>query len=1581
MAPSVRLRPCVRHLGMAAALLLPFAPLPAGAVDYLDVTVQPDRAVPGACFTFTTPLPRKEGRDFEPYVTIDPAVDHSLQPRGKDLCVTGLNHGKHYAVRLKAGLPAADGTALGKDVSVDVTVPDRDASVSFENGKTLLPYTVGVGLPLRSVNVGKAHVVLYRVGDRGLADQVGNDWFGQALSGYSLNQLADKASKVFEGRVDIASKPNQQVSTALPVDQLVKALQPGVYAAVATIDGRPTDDDTERATQWFSVSDVGLLTVKTDAGLLVVAHSLQSAEPMAGVEVHLLARSNEVLGTYRTDADGRLMIPGGLLRGKGGDAAKVLTASTPRGDYSWLQVDDPALDLTDLDTKGRTPPGPLDAFLWSDRGIYRPGETIHLGVLLRDAQAKLVPSTPVVLHLVRPDGIEVDHLKPDLARAGGGTLDIPVPDNAYSGDWTVWAGAGTTDEHIGTLSVSVQDFVPPRLEAKIEDAPAPLDGKGPIAAVVDADYFYGSPGADLTGKMEATIQAAGAPFPDWPGYSFGLVQEPFLAKQLTAQDFTTDDHGHAAVSLQPDEVPDSTGFLEVALHATVNDVDGRAVTAEQTRPLRTADRYIGVKGDFTGGLAENADASFDVVLVDAGGKPLGAGSLKWDLVREDHVYNWFYRDGRWQSQDITTDTRLNGGDVALGPDGKGRVSAKVTSGEFRLEVYDPDGKTASSLRFGAGWYGSADAEDRKPDVLPMTLDPTPPAGKVRVRLDSAFAGRVTVMLDGDGLHQVQDRVLAKGGDTVEFDAADVPASGAYVLAVAISKTGAVIPRLPARAVGLAWVPGAAASHKLDVSLDAPDKVQPKTRLTVNVSATGAPRDQPVTVTVAAVDEAVLRMTEFETPDPDDYYLGRRAPDFELRDVYGSLIDPDGQAGRLVEGGDARAKLQLGGLDVKTFKTVALFSGPVALDADGRGTVQLDVPEFSGRVRLMAVAWTADRFGSAERPVTVRPPLLAELTLPRFLAPGDKAQARVMLTDLEAPEQTYKVMLTTAGAVALDRADVLFKDVKRDKRRFVDRVLTATGPLGAGHIHLVATGDDGTVAERDFDIGVRSPNAYVTQRQVRTLDPGQTLTAGDALGQDLLPGTAALDVTAATAPAFDVPGLLAELRRYPYGCAEQTVSRAFPELFASAFEGGKPGPASEAATPQGAVARLYSLQASDGSFGYWTAFDNSGAVWLTSYVLDFLQHAEKAGVSVPDTMKARATTWLAGRFATAGHDPGDVAGSAYASIVLARAGKLDLSQLRYVATQARDALPSDIARVQFAAALTHAGERGLASDFIKSAVVTRNPKIYLDDYGSALRDEAMALSLGEEEKLLSPRDAVAKAKALVRRAGGTPWLSTQEEVWLLRAAFDLKSKSPLDIVLDGKPVAGKSSAAASLPLGKGRSIAVQNRGRDAIYLSLATTGVPSGAQPAEANGFTVGRSLFHLDGSAIDLADVHQNDELIAVVEGTMADDIQRKVLVVDMLPAGLEPETIGLAGDRDTDSFAWLKDVTTPTFTALRDDRYVAGLDLTGDARGFKLAYVVRAVTPGSYAFPGPQVEDMYAPAYHARTASSTLDVKPARKP
>ena len=238
----------------------------------------------------------------------------------------------------------------------------------------------------------------------------------------------------------------------------------------------------------------------------------------------------------------------------------------------------------------------------------------------------------------------------------------------------------------------------------------------------------------------------------------------------------------------------------------------------------------------------------------------------------------------------------------------------------------------------------------------------------------------------------------------------------------------------------------------------------------------------------------------------------------------------------------------------------------------------------------------------------------------------------------------------------------------------------------------------------------------------------------------------------------------------------------------------------------------------------------GNLWLTAYALDFLQHARAAGLQVPDAMESRAATWLAGHFASTAFGPDDIAGAAYASIILSRAGKVDLSQLRYVASRVQGKLPSDLARVQLASALTHVGERGMAADILAASPVSRTPKVWLNDYGSPLRDEAMVLSLMAEEKLVPRKVLFERALSLARATGGKAYLSTQEEAWLLRAAFDLHATTPLKVVLNGTAnAAGTESIHASLPLKPGTTGSLANEGREPVYVSLATTGIPAGAQ--------------------------------------------------------------------------------------------------------------------------------------------------------
>ena len=1568
----------MRWLG-AVAGLLGCAALASGAaaatetLEYVAFELQSEQARPGVCLSFTRSLPRA-AHGLAPFVELEPASDTALVPRGKELCLDGLRHGQDYKVKLKAGLPGQDGSTLGSDVEVGVRVPDRQPRLSFAGKGTLLPLRNGVGLPLSSVNLAMASLRIYRIGERNLLQQLDLQVFGEALNQWGEDRLRETAGQeLFRGKVHLAPQRNEETTTAIPLADILPALEPGLYAAVA----EPADGGTEpweaRATQWFTVSDIGLQTFTGAHGTTIIARSLATALPLAGVQLRLLARNNETLLDLLTDVDGRATIGAAQLRGKGGQEARLLIAGRTTGELTFLELDRPGLDLVELGVDGRPPPGPLDAFLWTERGIYRPGETVHLAAMLRDREASAVADMPLGLRLLRPDLVEVRRLNLPGSALAAGKLTIEVPANAYSGLWTVTAHVGEATTAIGRTQFLVQDFVPPRLEVALAATDARPPAAGPITVGIDARYLYGAAAGGLTGEAELVVRAAPAPLTEAEGWSFGLVQEPFLQQAAAPVSFTTDEQGKATVALAPEQLQETTHPLAAVVRARVFDIDGRPTGNELELPLDTAQRFIGIRPTFKGGLPEGAKAGFRVKLVDGQGRPAAPLPLSWMLVAEDWDYVWFERHGRWQYESVVHDRRVAGGELALGVDGEAGLEVEVESGRYRLELFESEAITATSVRFTAGWWATGEASDR-PEKLDVTVEPVGPSGTIRAMVAVSFPARVTVALADDAIRAIHEVALPAGGGMVELPATAVGPGGAYVLVTAVSPTGAVLPRLPVRAGGAAWVPGPLAERRLDLAIEAPSTMEPGRALPVTVRLADPVPGQKVQLTLAMVDDAILQMTAFAAPDPTEHYLGRRALGLELRDVYGRLIDPAGQPGRVVSGGDQRLALQAAGIDVKTYKTVATMSEILETGADGTVHTSLEVPEFSGRLRLMAVAWSTDRVGHAEAVTTIRPMMLAELTRPRFLAPGDRADIRFRLTNLAAPEADYEVSLVTEGPLQLDRERLTFKNVLLDKGRFAPLALTAGSEPGTGRIRVTVQGAQGVVAEQEIELAVRAPQPWLTRRQLLTLEPGKSLGLGSALAADLIRGTATGELTLSAVPAFDVPGLLSDLDRYPYGCAEQTVSRAMPHLYVSRLQGQD---AAGSGAAERAIGRLANLEGTRGGFSPWSP-RNEQEYWLTAYVADFLGQAKAARLPVPDGLEDRTLRWLAKRFAGPQETTADIAASAYAGLVLAKAGRMDLSRLRYLALRNMDKLPSDAARVQLAGALLHLGERELgqkvAGALGQGRLVDRRKPLL--DYGTSLRDEAIVLATATESGLRQKDELLGLAERAARAAAEARYLGTQEQAWLIRAAAALAEGSTgIEAQLGADVISSRGPVTRSLALEGNEPQTLENRAAAALYVALGVTGIPSEAGPAVANGFEIQRRYLTTKGQLAQLGRLRQNDQLVVLIEGRATEPGFRRALVVDLLPAGLELENLELKGSPEIDQFAWLGELAVPEHLALQDDRFVASLDLDQDEARFRLAYLVRAITPGSFTLPGVQVEDMIEPGFHARSAAGRLTV------
>ncbi len=493
-----------------------------------DYKVDSDSASPRVCFQFSDPLARGKV-DFTPYVAVAGTANAAIAAEEQQLCVDGLKHGERYAIVVRQGLPSAVGEALLKNADYEIYVRDRSPQVRFTGRNYVLPRVGQEGIPLVSVNTQKVDVEIARIGDRNLLPTVRSEDFLAQLEAYRARQIGnEKGIRVWSGTMDTRSELNRDVVTAFPVLEAVGKLQPGVYVMTAKPnqgkaaadpnapvdpDAYDPDDWQARATQWFVVSDLGLTSFVGDDGVHVFVRSLASAEPVANVEIRLIARNNEVLGTKQTDAAGYVSFDPGLARGTAGMAPSLVVASDA-SDYGFLDLGQAAFDLTDRGVKGRVAPKALDAFLYAERGVYRTGETVHLTALLRDPAGVAVPNLPLTLVARRPDGVEYRRAAVQDQGQGGRAWSLPLLAGAAHGTWRVLAYADPKGAPVGETSFLVEDYVPERLAVELTPKAKSLAPGEPAQIDVLANFLYGAPGANLDVNGDYVIEAApDRPFP------------------------------------------------------------------------------------------------------------------------------------------------------------------------------------------------------------------------------------------------------------------------------------------------------------------------------------------------------------------------------------------------------------------------------------------------------------------------------------------------------------------------------------------------------------------------------------------------------------------------------------------------------------------------------------------------------------------------------------------------------------------------------------------------------------------------------------------------------------------------------------------------------------------------------------------------------------------------------------------------------------------------------------------------------------------------------------------------------------
>ena len=1591
--------------------------------------IDTSHAQPVACVRMTRPL--DSSKAYADFVLISPELGGApaVAARGDELCVGGLGLTDHRVTLLK-GLPAQDGETLASNQDVDFTFDSKPPYVGFAGDGVILPREDSDGVGIETLNVSRLAIEVWRVPDRNLVrrqivktDPSGEDQY----PGDYETRPDDEGRVVWKGSLAVAGDTSQKATTVFPLGAVLKELKPGGYVIKAkdASGARGGKDDEEggqqpaQASRWIMFTDMAITSYTGSDGLDAVVRSLKTARPIPGVRVALVSNDGEDLGSGTSDAAGRVRFPHSLLTGEGSSHAKMLMAYGPQADLAVLDLERSPVDLSAQGIGGRPQDGAsitsgresktaVDGYLYADRGIYRPGETVHLVAMVRDQRGKAIKDRKGQLVIKRPSGTVFAKYDFTGAETGSVTRDVVIPAGAPRGHWNAALQIEGIDDPSGQLSFAVEDFAPQRLAVTATGQNSvPILANQTRKIDVVARYLYGAPGSALQTQGEARIKTDPDPFPAFKDYEWGDIEKPFEEKALDLTSTVTDGAGRAVLSVDSAQAGDTDQPLSASVVASVFEPGGRPVREGVDLKIRPKPLYLGVKVDQADGGGDPAPMAFDIIAVDAFGRRAAAPATTWTLIAENWDYDWFQKDGQWQWRRTSRDKVVAKGVLQVGAGAPSRLARRLGWGDYRLVLEGPQG-ARTAVRFSAGW-GAPAQNTEAPDVVRVSAGTKAYAQGdwVDVTLKAPYPGEAEVAVATDHVIDFKTLTVGKAGATVRLKSSDAWGGGAYVMVTVIQPRDPVTTPRPHRALGLVYVPLDPKGRKLTVDVGAPDKILSHKGIDVPIQVHGLGFGQRARVTVAAVDEGILRLTKQESPDPVKWYFGKRALGVDYRDDYGRLLDPNlGAPASVNFGGD-----EIGGegLTVTPIKTVALWSGVVQTGPDGHVTVHLPAQaEFNGQLRIMAVAWTDDAVGGGSKDMTVREPVVADLSLPRFLAPGDDAFATLELNNLEGKAGQYLAQISAQGGILAPFKKLYELMVGQ---HVIERApLKAPSVAGISQVSFQVTGPS-FAQTKTYPLQTRLGWGAETRTFTELQKPGEAFTPSAELMRGLMAGSVTMEVSYSPFRGFDPAPIAVALSRYPYGCTEQLVSTAYPLLYAGEVSK-DPKLRGVAAKLAEAVGKLLDRQSLDGSFGLWRVGDGEADPWLGAYATDFLIEAQKQGIAVPQDAIDRAISalrqvsrpegyasigyrmsypdWWAGSkdLSKAASDRLRSRASAYALYVMAKAGRGDLARLRWWHDVQMKNEPSPLARAQAAAGLALMGDRARAHDgfqkaadavgYKRQAVIRIGSGVWFDPddpYQSPLRDLAGVIPLAYEAG--EPGIARSLQGRLEDSVKNPDELNTQEEAQLLHAAHAmLAAAGRINITASGVVGLPASGGAPRWAVGRLASARFVNGGTGALWRTVTVRGTPLASPAAQSHGVTVTKSFFSFTGGSADPASLRQGERIIVRISGSNSQGRALPLVIDDALPAGYEIEMTLSPEDAQNGPFKFLGQLTDASAQESHDDRYVAALTTEGN-KPFAVAYVARAVTPGDFYLPGAEARAMYKPAVFARTEGRRTKIAP----
>lgn len=1501
---------------------------------------------------------------------------------------------KTYVISFSDDLVADNGDSLKTSLKKRVKTQALERQLRFlSQGSTILRDS-GV-LPVEAVNVSEIDVKFWR-----LKQSQYNNFFADTNYSryYKLQNLKEIADLVHTGRFELEAKDNQRLTHKIQLNDIDALDDNGVYAVTM----QPADDyPYQFEFSWFVISDIGLHTRHYENTFVVFANQLPSTQPYQNVQLSLIDSKGESLAQIKTNSEGFAEFNAGQF-----EKARFLVA-TQGQNTNLIRLKSPRLDLSEFKLSKRQQ-HPIELFLYGPRDLYRPGEMVRMQGILRDYQAHWLEPTPISVRVLRPDNKVYKTLQWKGDEAGYYQVDFKLPSDAMRGQWTFEATLGnkTTFKY----KLAVEDFLPERLKLELSrDEEITLDTNDAPVIDVQSDYLFGAPASGNRYDATVTVSSANNPFDKYEGFSFGSNKYRDFDQVIDVPAGSLNKQGHAKLSL-PNQWAGSQYPIRLLTSVNVYESGGRPITRRLIQYAFPYDELVGVRPlwealrEFA---APNEDNLVELVAVDSQGKALTSGQqYQITLVREDSRLYWQYGSSGWEYRSSAANVPVYTKTVQFDSEQRPKISLPLEYGNYRLEIRNQSNQLLTRYHFFAGWYWSdnGDRVGERPDQVQLSIDKdfVTLGEDLSVSIKSPYAGRALVTVESDELLWKKALKLDSAESTVTIPLDKAWDTHNLYVSVMVLKPGDVERKhLPNRAFGVMHLPLERQSRELELTLNHDKKLRPQQTVGVELQLDNPKANETVFATLALVDSGVLSISDFETPKPLDWFFGQRAYDAILKDNYGSLVElVDGKRARQRFGGDA--DLSRGGdAPISDVQIVSIVKDKVQLDANGYAELSVELPYFNGELRLMAVAFSKERYGSAESKAKVAAPLVVQASMPRFLAKGDESEVLLDIKNMEDTVQTFTLNLSAdeaLGGTSVSKELTLEPKAKT----LVPLAVKASRFTGAGRVSLEVDSDNSELElNRSWSLGLRPAYAASIITKQAAINPGkQFLVSSDFASRYDSYGLKSV-LSVSTTPPLDAGTYIDGLLQYPYGCLEQTTSRAWPwlnvesdDLASLATEKTAELFNKKQVLIDSAISRIISMQRYDGSFGLWSN-NSAEEPWLTAYATEFLIEAKRLGYQVPDNNLNRAVRRLQSYVRSSAFKTNnwsyydsrehfELSYRAYSAYVLSTIGRANLQDVRALfddkASDAKRSLP--LAHLAFA--LEKLGDERRAKLAWGKAFTTDfnyKPYWYYGDYGSPIRDMSAVANLSFQSKVVENLDinGLDLVFDLKGELQSRSWLSTQEKGALARLAKrlnDLDSKqSELNLEVErGDDSESFKQSANYIAVEKSKaakqSLTLTNNSDKTVFVDYKVQGYPKSAPDGLHDDIAIQRRYFNLQGEPIEINELIAGDRVIVGLSIDLAKEHNklRNAMLVDLLPAGFELENQNLEHSFKIDDVKIdgksIKKLTENTKIAHQeywDDRFMAALELRS-YQTTHLFYMVRAVTPGVYTVPSSFVEDMYRP-------------------